>query len=217
MDDREAMRVAFGSDLDLAGLQGDGIVAAADDDRSFFGGGGGDELTAVERDRAGVISAGQAQSRVLVHVEVATASVELELGERALGRLKRGTRVEVAARPDKGARGEIRGGRFVAGFSGEQFALPEAVASLRNVRRLDAGGEMVAIDASDPLNLIGTIVPGDRIPLSARERILLRDGIPIAKQSDREVRFIAELDSGEQWRARNALMQPLADTSVHTH
>ncbi len=115
------------------------------------------------------------------------------------------------------ARGEIRGGRFVAGFSGEQFAIPEAVAQLRSARRADASGEMIAIEASDPLNLVGTIIPGDRIPLSSRQRILLRDGLPIATQSEREVRFIAELDSGEQWQARNALVQPLPGLSNRTH
>jgi ATP-dependent Lhr-like helicase len=115
------------------------------------------------------------------------------------------------------ARGEIRGGRFVSGFSGEQFALPEAVAPLRAARRQGPIGEMVAIDASDPLNLIGTIVPGDRIPVTSRDRILLRDGVPIATQSDREVRFIADLDSGEQWQARNALVQPVPGLSNRTH
>ena len=115
------------------------------------------------------------------------------------------------------ARGEIRGGRFVAGFSGEQFALPEAVGLLRNARRLGGTDEMVTINAADPLNLVGVIVPGERIPLSARELILLRDGIPIATQSGREIRFMQELDSGEQWRARNALLVPVPGVSHQRH
>ena len=115
------------------------------------------------------------------------------------------------------ARGEVRGGRFVAGFSGEQFALPEAVGALRKARRLGATGDMVTIDAADPLNLAGIVVPGVRVPVSARDRILLRDGVPIATQSGKEVRFLEELDSGEQWRARNALVAPQPATSHRPH
>src|SRR5207248_1165469 len=62
------------------------------------------------------------------------------------------------------ARGEIRGGRFVDGFVGEQFALPLAVESLRSTRKLAPSGEVLTISASDPLNLIGIIVPGGRVP-----------------------------------------------------
>ena len=105
------------------------------------------------------------------------------------------------------ARGEIRGGRFVAGFSGEQYALPEAVGSLRKVRRQGNTMDMVTISASDPMNLTGSIVPGERISLSAKDRILLRDGIPIATQSGKDVRFMQTLDDNEQWQARNALVQ----------
>ena len=76
---------------------------------------------------------------------------------------------------------------------------------------------MVAIAASDPLNLIGTIVPGDRIPVTSRERILLRDGVPIATQSEREIRFMADLDSGEQWQARNALLLPVPGLGIRAH
>jgi ATP-dependent Lhr-like helicase len=62
------------------------------------------------------------------------------------------------------ARGEIRGGRFVDGFTGEQFALPEAVAALRAVRRRDAAGALVAVSGADPLNLAGIVTPGERLP-----------------------------------------------------
>ena len=115
------------------------------------------------------------------------------------------------------ARGEIRGGRFVAGFSGEQFALPEAVGSLREARRQAGAEEMVTISAADPLNLAGTIIPGERISMGARELILLKDGIPIAMQSGKEIRFIQELDSDEQWRARNALVVPVPGISHQQH
>ena len=68
------------------------------------------------------------------------------------------------------ARGEIRGGRFVAGVTGEQFALPDAVAKVRAVRReQDAPGHLVAISAADPLNLVGIVTPGDRVPALAAE------------------------------------------------
>jgi ATP-dependent Lhr-like helicase len=78
------------------------------------------------------------------------------------------------------ARGEIRGGRFVAGFSGEQFALPEAIPLLRELRRRTHDGNLVCISAVDPLNLSGTLLPGEKVPSLAGNRILFRDGMPVA-------------------------------------
>ena len=78
------------------------------------------------------------------------------------------------------ARGEIRGGRFVAGFSGEQFALPEAIAQLREVRRRPHDGALVTLSGIDPLNLGGTLLPGDKVPALGANRILFRDGLPVA-------------------------------------
>src|SRR5205085_6195652 len=78
------------------------------------------------------------------------------------------------------ARGEIRGGRFVGGFSGEQYALPEAVGLLRNVRREQPTGQLVAVSGADPFNLAGIITPGDVVPALATNRILYRDGIRVA-------------------------------------
>ncbi|MGO9211425.1 MAG: DEAD/DEAH box helicase, partial [Terriglobales bacterium] len=60
-------------------------------------------------------------------------------------------------------RGEIRGGRFLSGFIGEQFALPAAVESLRATRNLPPANETVTVSAADPLNLVGILVPGERI------------------------------------------------------
>ncbi|WP_432377229.1 DEAD/DEAH box helicase [Duganella sp. P38] len=80
------------------------------------------------------------------------------------------------------ARGEIRGGRFVAGLSGEQFALPEAIPLLREMRRRPYDGGYVCISAVDPLNLCGTLLPGDKVPALAGNRILFRDGAPVATQ-----------------------------------
>jgi ATP-dependent helicase Lhr and Lhr-like helicase len=78
------------------------------------------------------------------------------------------------------ARGEIRGGHFVSGVSGEQFALPEAIAQLRSVRKQPAKGELIAISGADPLNLVGILSPGPRISAISSNRILLRDGVPVA-------------------------------------
>ncbi|MGA9355938.1 MAG: DEAD/DEAH box helicase, partial [Terriglobales bacterium] len=73
-------------------------------------------------------------------------------------------------------RGEVRGGRFVDGFVGEQFALPVAVESLRANRRLPMNGERTVIAAADPLNLVGIIVPGERIPAISGRSVTFRDG-----------------------------------------
>jgi ATP-dependent Lhr-like helicase len=77
------------------------------------------------------------------------------------------------------ARGELRGGRFAQAFSGEQFALPEAVDALRTVRRArPLGTERLSIGAADPLNLVGILVPGPRIPAQSGLRIEFVDGVP---------------------------------------
>ena len=73
-------------------------------------------------------------------------------------------------------RGEVRGGRFVTDFLGEQFALPIAVESLRVLRREPAAGETVTVSAADPLNLVGIIVPGDRVAANSGDFITFRDG-----------------------------------------
>ncbi len=76
-------------------------------------------------------------------------------------------------------RGEVRGGRFVNGFLGEQFALPEAVESLRAMRNLPASGEVVTVSAADPLNLVGFIVPGERVAAISGKYVTFRDGVPV--------------------------------------
>ena len=78
------------------------------------------------------------------------------------------------------ARGDARGGRFVTGVSGEQFALPEAVGLLRRIRRQAPSGQLVPVSAADPLNLTGILTPGPRIAKSPRSRIVYRDGVPVA-------------------------------------
>ena len=86
------------------------------------------------------------------------------------------------------ARGEIRGGRFVSGFVGEQFALPEAVEALRAVRRIPARGKPTIVHASDPMNLMGIVVPGSKISPRSRDVILYRDGLAVDSGPLGEVR-----------------------------
>ncbi len=76
-------------------------------------------------------------------------------------------------------RGEVRGGRFVSGFLGEQFALPEAVESLRAMRNLPSTGEVLVVSAADPLNLVGFIVPGERVPAISGRYVKFRDGVAV--------------------------------------
>ncbi|MBV8495554.1 MAG: ATP-dependent DNA helicase, partial [Gammaproteobacteria bacterium] len=114
------------------------------------------------------------------------------------------------------ARGEIRGGRFVAGFTGEQYAAPEAVTLLREARRRPRDGQYVSLSGADPLNLIGILTPGARLPSLSGNRLLYRDGVPIALLAGGEVSFLENLPPEEQWRARNLLLRrqvpaPLAD------
>jgi ATP-dependent Lhr-like helicase len=77
------------------------------------------------------------------------------------------------------ARGSIRGGRFVSGFTGEQFALPEAIELVSSVRRTPRNGEIVVVSACDPLNVVGVLVPGARVPAQRTQRVTYRDGLPV--------------------------------------
>jgi ATP-dependent helicase Lhr and Lhr-like helicase len=74
-------------------------------------------------------------------------------------------------------RGEVRGGRFVSGFAGEQFALPAAVESVRALRQLAPSGETITLSAADPLNLVGILVPGDRISPIGSRNLSFREGV----------------------------------------
>jgi ATP-dependent Lhr-like helicase len=96
------------------------------------------------------------------------------------------------------ARGTIRGGRFVAGRSGEQFALPEAVDALRAVRRAARdGAERVEVSAADPLNLVGILTPGPRFPAGSMGRVVYVDGVPAARP-DQPGREPASAGSGTE-------------------
>jgi ATP-dependent Lhr-like helicase len=111
-------------------------------------------------------------------------------------------------------RGEIRGGRFVAGFSGEQFALPEAVGVLRTARNEDKAGRLVAISGADPLNLAGIILPGARVPALYSNRVLYRDGIAVAALIAGEVQYFEKLDPEKAWEARNVLLRTPAPAGL---
>ena len=98
------------------------------------------------------------------------------------------------------ARGEIRGGRFVDGFGGEQFALPDAIGLLRKQRNNSEALPTTVISATDPLNLIGIILPGERIPALHTNRILFKNGLPVAKQLNADIQYLQEIDNNHNGR-----------------
>jgi ATP-dependent Lhr-like helicase len=105
------------------------------------------------------------------------------------------------------ARGEIRGGRFVEGLVGEQFALPEAIGALRGVRQREPAQQLVCVSGSDPLNLVGTVLAGDKLPALAGTRVLYEDGVPVAALVANKPQFLQEADGAAQQRWRNALLR----------
>jgi ATP-dependent Lhr-like helicase len=104
------------------------------------------------------------------------------------------------------ARGEIRGGRFVNGFAGEQFALPEAADLLRSVAR-DAAPDRISISAADPLNLVGIAASGEKVPALSRNRVLFEQGVPVAAQAGGEVHFLQDISEKSRWEIRNLLIR----------
>jgi ATP-dependent Lhr-like helicase len=111
------------------------------------------------------------------------------------------------------ARGEIRGGRFVAGFGGEQFAAADAVGRLRAVRKMEKIDELIVLSAVDPLNLVGILTPENRVAAIHRNRVLYRDGLPIAAVEAGQVRRLAQSDMADDklrtLLARRSLRHPL--------
>jgi len=105
------------------------------------------------------------------------------------------------------ARGDIRGGRFVGGISGEQFALPEAIGMLRSIRRAGPQDSLISVSAADPLNLVGVIIPGPRVTAHTSNRVLYHDGAPIATFESGETHFLVELSRAMEWKAKSALMR----------
>jgi len=104
------------------------------------------------------------------------------------------------------ARGDIRGGRFVGGLAGEQFALPEAIPLLREVRRRPADGSLICISGVDPLNLSGTLLPGEKIPALTGNRVLFRDGLPVATMIAGKTHYLVEPQPPDREQMRAALV-----------
>jgi ATP-dependent Lhr-like helicase len=115
------------------------------------------------------------------------------------------------------ARGEIRGGRFVAGMAGEQFALPEAVAELRAARRVGAQGQLLSLRAADPLNLTGIITPGERVSALGSNRVLFRDGVPVAVREAGENRVLVEADSATAYQLERALVRKRVSPALRAY
>jgi ATP-dependent helicase Lhr and Lhr-like helicase len=105
------------------------------------------------------------------------------------------------------SRGEVRGGRFVAGFSGEQFGLPEAIGMLRATRRQSTADQWVSVSGADPLNLVGILTPGAKLPALTANRLLYRDGIPTAVLAAGELQFLEALGDPMEWTAQKALLR----------
>jgi ATP-dependent Lhr-like helicase len=103
------------------------------------------------------------------------------------------------------ARGEIRGGHFVSGVSGEQFALPEAIGLMRSLRKTKPPGDLISVSAADPLNLVGLLSPGRRISSIAAHRLVLRDGVPVAALVADEVVHLDQLMEPEKPAVEQAL------------
>ena len=106
------------------------------------------------------------------------------------------------------AKGEIRGGRFISGFVGEQFALPDAVAALREAHRAPATGPMEVVSGCDPLNLVGIVTPGERVPSQPGNRIVFRDGVPVASLEKGVVVNRSNADAEVMTEATNLLYGP---------
>ncbi|MBS0430798.1 MAG: ATP-dependent DNA helicase, partial [Proteobacteria bacterium] len=111
------------------------------------------------------------------------------------------------------ARGEIRGGRFVSGMAGEQFALPEAIGALRTARKTH-DENLIAISGADPLNLVGSVLPGEKVPALAGSRVVLRDGLPLARCVAGEVTLLAELPADDERAVRACLRGAAHGVSV---
>jgi ATP-dependent Lhr-like helicase len=112
------------------------------------------------------------------------------------------------------ARGELRGGRFIAGVSGEQFALPEAVVRMREVRRGPPDTALLCLAAADPANLLGSLLPGPSLPRVPGSRVLYRDGLPVATLAAGVVTALVPMTAALQREAERALTMDSAARSL---
>jgi hypothetical protein len=111
------------------------------------------------------------------------------------------------------ARGEIGGGRFIIGLSGEQFALPEAIGLRRQLRRQPHDGTWLCVAAADPANLLGSVLPGSRVPRVAGARVLYRDGMPVATWVADRFESLQALSAADAAAARQWLRESTAPTT----
>jgi ATP-dependent Lhr-like helicase len=109
------------------------------------------------------------------------------------------------------ARGEIRGGRFVEGMVGEQFASPEAVEVLRRVRKREPDGALVCVSGADPLNLVGIVLAGARVPSLAASRVVYRDGLPVATRIAGEITLAEDLSPDDERAVRACIRAAVPD------
>ncbi len=115
------------------------------------------------------------------------------------------------------ARGEIRGGRFVAEMSGEQFALPGAVGQLRAIRKSERAGRLISISAADPLNLTGIVTPGDRVPALKGNRVLYEDGVPVLALVAGEAKPFGAVDAARVIQLKQSLIRRPLPAGLRAH
>ena len=115
------------------------------------------------------------------------------------------------------ARGEVRGGRFVDGFAGEQFARADVIPALRRVRSASDAPEWVSLSAADPLNLLGRVVRGFKLPTRTTNRVLLRDGEVLATLSANTIEFFGDIDDKDRWTAQQRLVTVRTPPSVRRY
>lgn len=109
-------------------------------------------------------------------------------------------------------RGALRGGRFVSGVGGEQFAFPETVDELRKFKRsreTAVNADYFSLAATDPLNLINFILPGRKIPRLSKNRVLYRGGVPVAVMESGEISFLRNIEAEEQWQLQQMLTRKI--------
>jgi ATP-dependent Lhr-like helicase len=115
------------------------------------------------------------------------------------------------------ARGEIRGGRFVDGFAGEQFAHADVIPALRKLRDSGKQTELITLSAADPLNVVGRILRGTKLPTRTSNRVLLRDGAAVAVLNSNKVVFLGDVADAERWALQQSLISVSTPPSVRRY
>ncbi|MFM1897580.1 MAG: hypothetical protein RLZZ385_2654 [Pseudomonadota bacterium] len=115
--------------------------------------------------------------------------------------------------------GQVRGGHFIAGVGGEQFAFPATVDSLRRQARgeADAPGKLVSLAATDPLNLLPLLMPASRLPRLVNNRILFEQGVPVAVLQSGQVVFLREVDPAREWQYQQMLLRKVAPPRLRSY